>query len=225
MANALVQTATGGTTSGTSHTVTWGSDTTTGNLFVASIMVGGASSVSSITDSQSNTWTKITSLTGTSTVTLEIWYSKNITGGTTPTITINHSNQQANSIVREFSGLDTASPLDKSAIAAGIGGSPSSGATATTTSANELVVGFAADIVNAGTVGAGYSNLLRQQKAGTTMSAYIEGKTVTSTGTQTATFGGMSSIWVVGVATFKEVVELRGSNAIKLQAVNRAGTY
>lgn len=204
MAITLVQTGTGGIGATTSGTVAFGSPATAANLIFVAVQVTGTATVSSITDTLSNTYTKIQQLTGSSTVGLDIWYAKNITGGSAPTLTINMSTTTTvSAIAREYSGLDTVAPLDKSAIAAGVGGTLSSGATAVTTQASELVIGAEGSSGTGASAGAGYGNFLEFVFSGSTQPVAVEDKTVAATGAQTAAFVGGGTIWVTGVATFK----------------------
>ncbi len=142
MANALVQTKAlyQNNGAGTTDAIVWNSNTTTGNMVLVSIGIVGTT-VSSITDSQSNTYTKID---GTGTSRAELWYAYNITGGTTPTVTATCGAIGANvtMIIREYSGLTTTDPLDKHVVGTGASTAASSGATAATAQANELVVGY-----------------------------------------------------------------------------------
>lgn len=225
MAYAIVQTKTGATSGATSFTMVWSSNTTTGNLIV--VVVGIiTNTVSSITDSQSNTYTKATNGKANSND-VEIWYAQNITGGTTPTITVNTSASGTSSgIAQEYSGL-TASAFDKAVSGTGIAGTASSGNTAATTSANELIVGGVAMGASTPTAGAGYGNLTVNSTTATNKVA-IEDKRVTSTGAQAATFGGAGSIWSCSVATFAEstgATFIAAKNKPISQAVNRASTY
>jgi hypothetical protein len=202
MAIALVQTQTG-TSSSTTLGLTWSGNTTTGNLIVISIVT--TSTLSSIVDSQSNTYSVVGSTLTANTDNNYTYYAKNITGGTTPTVTITiASTAEIDAIVREYSGLDTSSPLDQVAGAsAGFSTSPSSGATSTTTQADELVIGWSAAASNNPTyvLGSGYGNLSTQN--GTGGGIAMEDKIVAATGAQTATFTSAFVFWTCGVASFK----------------------
>ncbi len=122
--------------------VTFGVAQTAGNLNI--VVVGWndtTSTVSSVSDSRGNTYTQAgTTVTGT-TLRQAIYYAKSIAAGSN-TVTVAFSQAAAFPDVRilEYSGLDTSSPLDVTAGAAGSGTSMSSGA-ATTTSAKELIFG------------------------------------------------------------------------------------
>ena len=99
------------------------------------------STVSRVTDSRGNTYTlAIGPTTGTG-LRQSIYYARNIAAGSnTVTVTFNPAAAFVDVRVLEYSGLDTANPLDKTAGAVGSGTTASSGA-ATTTSANELIFG------------------------------------------------------------------------------------
>jgi len=156
--------------------------------------------VSSITDTRGNTYTQAgTMVTGTG-LRQALYYAKNIAAGSnTVTVAFNQAAAFVDVRILEYSGLDTSSPLDVTAGAAGTSASPNSGA-ATTTVANELIFG-------AGTTGGGFT------AAGTGFTSRIitspnadvaEDKTVTSTGSNSASAPlKSSSTWVMQMATFK----------------------
>ena len=100
------------------------------------------STVSSVTDSKGNIYALAVGPTKATGLTSAIYYAKNIIAGGSNTVTVKF-NQTAgwpNVNVLEYSGLDTANPLDVKAAAIGTGTTANSGS-ATTTSANELIVG------------------------------------------------------------------------------------
>jgi hypothetical protein len=216
MSIALVQSASGNSGAGYVNTlgVTWPGNTTTGNLLVASVAISGVNSVSGITDSQSNTWTKITGTSNTTDAsTLELWYAKNITGGTTPTVTVSPTAgafAQWGVVIREFSGLDKASPLDQSGYAPldSYVEAQDSPTTSTTAVANELVIGatvgnnHAATFTSAGT-GFG-ATILQATPSIDFLASANHYKIVASTGTYTSSM--TSDQYMTGgaaIATFK----------------------
>lgn len=184
-------------------------NTTTGNMMVVGIMCETTTNnVSGITDG-TNVFVKIGlgvrigSTPGNGFISL--WYAKNIVGLTTPTITATVTGAGVGSgmVVAEYSGLDTTAPLDKSLYTAGGTAAITSGATAVTTNANELVVGFGASDWgnNTYTVGAGYGHL--KTMGNVDLDASMEDKIVAATGAQTATLTlGNASDNAGGVATF-----------------------
>lgn len=200
MAYAVVQTGNSSNAGSTSQGTVMG-NTTTGNTIIATFSLL-TNTVTSVTDSQSNTYTKRRELTSNNS-TISIWVAENITGGTTPTVTGNFSNiSTVNILVREYSGLAAAS-FDQSAGAGGVAGTASSGNTSTTTQANELVFGAVHSSSNTPTAGAGFGNFATNITQGSPRLG-IEDKRVTSTGVQAATFGGTNSIWACAVITLKE---------------------
>ncbi|MGC2182731.1 MAG: IPT/TIG domain-containing protein [Terriglobales bacterium] len=108
-----------------------------------------AAAVSSVTDSEGNTYVAALPTANGTGVSQAIYYAKNIVGdGVTPntvTVTFSQGAQFPDVRVLEYSGLDTGSPLDTVATNAGTGTLADSGA-CTTTTAVEL-------ILSGGTVG------------------------------------------------------------------------
>jgi Calcineurin-like phosphoesterase len=138
---AFVRQATGSTASGTSFAVPISS--TAGNALVASIAIGAGStgSVTSVTDSAGNAWTKgpVGFLSGSSTR-IELWYRTNAAAVTGVTVNLNTA-KAASANVAEFRGVAASSALDA---AAGNTGTASSTTAATpsitTTNANDVIV-------------------------------------------------------------------------------------
>lgn len=132
--------------SATSVTVTYSS--TTGNLLVATIHVNTetAISVSSVTDTAGNTWTKAvntTSSTGSGNR-AEVWYAANATAVTSVTVTISAAQVHIANI-SEYSNVATVSPLDGtpqgvSRTTCSTGGSACTSPSITTTNADDLLI-------------------------------------------------------------------------------------
>lgn len=134
-----------------------------------------------------------------------VWYLENVSSGShTVTATMAGGSLQYCRIrVIEVSGLATSSSLEASTEATATTGSPSSGASGSTTSANCFVIGFAQNAFESSpgsTVSAGSGYTL----SGSNDMMTIEYKSVSSTGTQTATFTGSAGDRTVHVAAFKE---------------------
>jgi hypothetical protein len=193
-------------------TPAFGSSVGAGNLIVVGISdyTGGATNVSSVTDSKGNTYTRVTGISGAGAgTTIELWYSYNVTGGASLTVTVNFAITQRSAVVaQEFSGVSTVSPLDQSSsylLSANSSLTYTSAATPTTTTANQLVVALVCDTSggNTYTAGTGYSNLVQDNNDGTFPA--LESQTVSSTGAQTATVtvpsNGVGYTFIV--ATFK----------------------
>ncbi len=212
MAWSLLQTKTASKTSGAGTTATSSlATTTTGSLVVVGCQndsgsLGGITGISCT----GMTFTKIDELqTGDTLFNGSLWYAYNITGATTPTLTVTFAaGLIGGAIIREYSGGITTDPLDKHTIAheASANANLNSGATAAQTGLNNLVIGFGGtgDSGNTYTAGAGYSNATTL-KIGTTVDLGMEDKTLSgSTAAQTATFTVTNvSTWVCAVATFK----------------------
>lgn len=191
----------------TTTSITWTSNTTTGNTIVVGFISNNPGPIiSSVTDSQGNTYTRAFTQTGLSQAPgihcIEFWYSINITGGTTPTITPTFIYNGAITLIREYSGI---SAIDKIANTNGSGNSLDSGNTATTSFADELVVGLGGQELAAThgwTAGSGFGNLYNSATSGNNSIA-IEDKSVSSTGAYNAMFTAINSpLWAAGVVTF-----------------------
>ena len=143
--------------SATTVTVTFTAAQTAGNLNV--VVVGWndtTHTVSSVTDSSSNTYVRAVGPTVGGGISQSIYYAKSIAGAAananTVTVTFSAAATAPDIRILEYSGLNTTAPLDVTAAASGSGTSVSSGS-ATTTSANELILG--ATTVSAATSGVG----------------------------------------------------------------------
>lgn len=215
----LIQTLTKGTTDtsqSTSLAGTWSSNTTTGNTIIIAVAATATAtnSITSVTDSQSNTYTRVTSIlsdTGAA-VDVELWYSYNITGGTTPTITINYGlADNAAFIAREYSQVVTASnPLDVSHTQQQTGvTSQSSGTSAALAQIAEILIGVSGvngDSSPGYSAGSGYSHLATASgtSAGNPLALAMEDGSPSSTSGQAATFTSIDSIDTgTIIATFK----------------------
>jgi hypothetical protein len=129
-------------TASASVAVTYTAAQTAGNLNV--VLVGWndtTSAVSSVTDRRGNTYALAIGPTSGTGLRQSIYYAKNIAAGSN-TVTVKFNQAAAFVDIRalEYSGLDTVSPLEVTAGAAGSGTTWNSGS-ATTTSLKELVVG------------------------------------------------------------------------------------
>ena len=205
MPYSVVQTK-GNTGTGTSLVTVLDSNTTTGNLILVQILLAFPvfSNISSVTDSQGNSYASVGSPQTLSNSQLLTYYAFNITGGTTPTVTANFtgSGQQNAVQIREYSGIATTSPLDVIAGAAGNSNSPSA-TTATTTNANDIVIGsIASNISTTASAGSGYGNASTYNASNITL--FLEDKEVNATGAQTAN-ATLGQVWNWGAQaiTFK----------------------
>ena len=121
--------------------------TTAGNLLVVGILYDTTVAVSSVVDSQGNSYAAVSNPALGSAVSGDagVFYARNIHGGAdTVTVTLSKAALFADVYVLEYSGADTTNPLDAATGAGGTGKTGSSGAV-TTTSPNDLVFGMCAD--------------------------------------------------------------------------------
>ena len=173
---------------------------TAGNLNVVAVGWNDATStVSTISDTRGNTYTLAVGPTTGTGLRQSIYFAKNIAAGSnTVTVTFNQAAAFVDVRVQEYSGLDTANPLDVAAGAAGTGTLANSGAV-TTTSASELIFGAGMTSTHFTGAGTGFTTRII-----TNPDADIaEDQVVSSTGTYSATAPATSSQWVMQVATFR----------------------
>ena len=155
--------------------------TNAGDLIVLGLFVLNSTSVSSVVDTQGNTYTLIGGpQTWSSNNFVErLYYAKKIKGGAdTVTVTLSGSIHME-LYLYDYSGLDTSSPLDASATpTTGTGLSGTSG-TVTTTNANDLLFGFFHSDNNVtNTAGSGFTgrslsgNLLGEDRTAISIGSY-----------------------------------------------------
>lgn len=218
----VIQQKTGITNNGASTVAaTFDRNTTSGNLIVVGIG-SGAQDISSITDSQGNTYVKARD--GVNWSYNDIWYAKNITGGAcTVTVTLAGSTH-ATVHIYEVTGADTTAPLDVTAYNSG-DGSTSNTPTVTsgvTVSSEQIVfvMGsfFQGSGANVFSVGSGYENFSGTNStptSGQTVSSGMESKRIIAAAAQTGTFGLSfgTGFWEVALATFK--IATAGASTIK----------
>ncbi len=179
----------------------------TGNLIIAFVRMSTSTQTVTLTDTASNVFIEAVGQAQIADGSqVHLFYAKNIPGVTnTVKATFSASNNHPWLAIYEYQGLNATNPLDQIAQAQGASATPSSGATPTTTSANELVFagfGFPASYTGTQAVGAGYT--LIQNDVGTSPAAN-ESMLVTTTGSYTATYGlSASANWSAIVATFKQ---------------------
>ena len=185
--------------SGTSIAIPYNSLQIAGDLNVVAVMSGDTtSSISSVTDSKSNTYTRAVGPTTTTGLQQSIYYAKNIAGGSnTVTVKFNSSASYPNVNVTEYNGLSTANPLDVTAAASGSGTTASSGS-ATTTSVNELIVGAGNTSGHFTAAGSEFSNRLINFFGGIS-----EDQIVNGAGAYAATATDNGHAWVMQMVAFR----------------------
>ena len=181
--------------------VTYSAAQTAGNLNVVEVGWNDTtSSVSSVTDSNGNSYALAVGPTRGTGLSQSIYYAKNIVGGSN-TVTVTFSKAAAIVDLRalEYSGLDTGNPLDATAGASGTGTSGNSGA-ATTSSANELIVGAGMTLGAFTKAGTGFtSSIITSPDAD-----IAEDLITTATGSYSATAPtSTSTSWVMQMAAFQ----------------------
>jgi hypothetical protein len=179
---------------------------TTGNLILAFVRMSSATQTVTLKDGAGNTYVEAVGQVQTADGSqVHLFYAKSILGAAnTVTATFSATNNHPWLAIYEYKGLNAANPLDQTAQAQGTSAAPNSGATATTTSANELVfaaMGLPASYAGTQTIGSGYTLL---QNDTSTSPASNESMLVTSTGSFAAALSITSSVnWSAIVATFK----------------------
>lgn len=214
MAIAYVNSATGSADASSSTIATTAANHTTGNLLVAFVVWNHASNtLSSVSDTAGNTWTRITgtdALHGTADR-CEMFYAKNITGNASNTVTATFSGGAAfrRIAVVQYSGVDTTAPLDQ-ATKQTVTDTSITSPSFTTTSADEVIIaGMGSDMGRNVSPGTNYTLRVDSLAVDTD----VEERIVTATGSYTASFswsGGSQGAWL-SVATFKAA----GGGAIK----------
>jgi hypothetical protein len=200
---------TGGSTACTTPGVT----STTGNLFVASTGYCCAA-FTSITDSKSNTYTNAVAEISFASVLGRQQYVAGGTGGGSHTFTVTGgSGFYASLSVSEISGA-AASPLDKTATGTSTSGtSHTTAATATTSQANELLVGFGtttSDTTFTTDTGAGWTERTNIATDLDTEGLLTGTKIVSATGAYTFTYTTSPRDAVHGISTWKEAAAAAG---------------
>ncbi len=199
-------------TAASSLAVAYSSAQTAGNLNVVAVMWGDTTkAVSSVTDSNGNNYALALGPTKATALTSAIYYAKNIAGGSnTITVAFNGTAAYPNVNVLEYSGLDTANPLDVSAASIGTGTTANSGS-ATTTSANELIVGAGNPSSVFTSPGSGFSTRVINQFGGIS-----EDKIVTSAGSYSATATLTSGTWVMQMAAFRAGAQVSPKHSVSI---------
>jgi hypothetical protein len=191
------------TASVTFNPVAYNAPNTAGNTLVVFARFTGGSGTPTIKDTNGNTWVELFSNTNGSDINV-IWAAYGAAGTTTTNyVTVAQPTQNTLQIaIAEYSGVTSVSPqLDQSTSATGTSTSANSGS-ATTTQANELILGFIDNATSNGlTVTPTNGFTARQTVNGNLV---LMDKTVTATGSYAATATLSSSVaWFAAVATLK----------------------
>jgi Fibronectin type III domain len=207
---------------------------TTGNRLIveAGVWSAGNASASAVTDSAGNTYTELTHFKASDNTELSVW-SAPITagGGTRPTITVKPSaSADVGATVLEYSGLSTASGtgvVDQLKTATGktsTAGSVSSGATAPSTAAGELALGFYVDSGFGATLAGDPAYTVRTNVSPTNdMELLVQDRVLTDAGTAAnpSTSTGANTPWLAATLILKAAPGGGGATA---QARSAAAT-
>ena len=209
----------------TTIAVTWTSNTTTGNLICLFVTyLSSTVTVSSVADSQTNTYTQVDFDDNTNgrTDRTYTFYAKNITGGATPTVTVTFSGSvNATLIVHEVSGCDTSSPLDQHKIVPpGYFSSTSTDALSTgnvtTTTDGQYIWGVNSSLGYTSTFVAGTNYTGRETGAGGTCS---EDRVQTSAGAIAVTFTMTSASGIYSVPAIMTFKAAAAAGGLKIPIV------
>jgi chitodextrinase len=199
-----VQSASQDPATGNTVSVTYGAAQLAGDLNV--VVVGwndSTSAVTSLTDSRNNTYLVAAGpTTNAGNATQVIYYAQNIAAGAnTVTVNFNATVNAPDVRVLEYSGIATSAALDVSAAASGSGVSLSSGA-ATTSNANDLLVG--ANYVGGtfAAVGSGYTARLVTTPDGDLVEDRVVSTTASYSASSTQT---PATWWVMQMAAFRTI--------------------
>ncbi len=192
--------------SNSTNSVTLPGAVTTGDLIIVGITQYNAP-LSTITDNLGNTYTPVAPAqhANASTDYAQLYYAKNVVGGSLTVTTTFSSNTDTNVGVYEYSGINTGSPLDQVTYTIGSSVTPNGGPLITTTD-SELY--FAVGVDNNGnnaapSAGSGYTLENHQDDNSTHERFYAEDQ-VSPHGSYATNFSiAVSSSWAVIGASFK----------------------
>ncbi len=201
------------------------SKVTAGNLIMVFSHWDNQSVTATASDSLGNTYLPVGGpVSAGPSARFQVWYAKNIIGGTAPRITVTYSGMTSTfSVVDaiEFSGLDKVAPLDVFNVVTGSGTAISSGTAAPTTAAYETIFGFFgfSEYASPYAAGGGFTFL------GYDASTLWESMSVTSTGSYSATAtSSRSTTWAAYVIGMKSAIQPPISLSLNPATVSGGGT-
>ncbi len=192
-------------TSQTSLGVRFNSAQTAGDLNV--VVIGWKDShatISRVTDTTGNVYTRAVGPTVLNGMASQaIYYAKNIAaagaGANTVTVTFSASATKPDVRISEYAGADPSNPVDVTAASTGSGRTASSGS-ATTTNANDLVLGANVVLSITSGPGSGYTKRLLSSPQGN----ILEDQSVSTTGSYSATAPlVLSGRWIMQMIAFR----------------------
>lgn len=197
---------------GAQVTATFAKAQTSGDLNVVAIGWNDATSkITSVTDSAGNTYTLAVGPTVQSgTATQAIYYAKNIAAaaanGNTVTVAFNATATYPDLRIAEYGGIDPTNPIDVVAAAQGTGTLANSGS-ATTTNANDLLVGASLVQDQTMSAGAGYTSRVITNPDGD----ILEDEIVTTSGSYAATAQVNTNAWIIQMVAFRAIGSATGT--------------
>jgi Domain of unknown function (DUF1929)/Fibronectin type III domain len=202
------------------------SNVTAGNRLVVEVGVwsNANSSASAVTDSAGNTYTELTHFKAAENTELSVWTAPITAGGATrPTITVKtNSTADIGAAALEYSGLSTAAGsgvVDQLKTASGktsAAATVSSGATAPSTAAGELALGFYVDSGFGDTLAGDSTYTVRTNVSPTSdMELLAQDRVLTAAGTTAnpTTSAGANTTWLAATLVLKAVPGAGGNTA------------
>ncbi len=192
-------------TASTTCVFTYPASVVSGNTLQVGAMWNSNTITATIASSPTNTWSSdVGPIRHISNRSAQVWHADNVVAGST-TVTVTFSASVTNSCSgHESSGLATSASFDQSSSATGSNAAPNSGATPTTTVADEYLFGFAAGGTDTApwTAGTGYT--LRESSTNPDPGYGSEDRIVSVTGAYTAAFTiNVGSNWICIITTYK----------------------
>ncbi len=212
---AFIQQNSSRSTSASSISLAPTTNVTAGNRLVVLVGVraGGTTAAQNVTDSAGNTYTRVAQTRASDSTEMSVWTAPIVNGGgSRPTITATPNGTAALGVqVLEYSGLSTvtgAGAVDQFRVATGTtlaAATVSTGATAATTAANELAIGFYLDRGFNRTLTAGSGFTLRANASPSTgMQMFSEDQLPALGATPNAGVGtGSLTTWLMATVVFK----------------------
>lgn len=233
MAKAFVQGVSKSSTSSPGTTAALGSSLATGDLVVVYIGMDGGlvGQVAGVTDSKGNTYLQVPGMdiaNAGGSLALDCWFAVVTAGGASATVSVdfNAANTNVNFVVQHFNGFLGTPTLDAVHNSSNVSSTTcTSGASAATTVASELVVGggLHASTTSAFSLGSGYTNLTQSSVSARQIA--MESKVVSSTGAQTATFTiAAARVNIGGVVTFYDNTQQAPTVALNSPADASSGS-
>lgn len=190
---------------GSTNSLSFSTNVTASDLINVSI-TQFSTTVVSVNDNKNDTFSQVAvKHANSSTDYAEMYYAKNVAGGST-TITVTFSGLGDSNVgIYEYSGLDTVLPLDQVTSATGRSSSPNGGSLITTTDNEAYVVVGVDDFGNNTTANAGSGYILENHEddSNTHERYYLEDR-ISPHGSYSTNFTiGTSSNWAVIGASFK----------------------